>query len=173
VPNHVTNRITFAADKAPEVFAAVIRDGRFDFETLVPSPPHMYHGNLSARDEEDFPVNWRSWQSDNWGTKWNCYDTSHGIGADGKAFIQFDTAWSPPYPVMAAFCNRFNTPFEHRYFDEGSNFWGIDTWSADIPYEPNNTRVTRTEKRYKKPEDEEALSRELKPQWHEEESDSD
>lgn len=72
--------------------------------------------------------------------------------------ITFDTAWSNPYPVLAAFCNRFQVPFEHRYFDEGSNFWGIDTWDASKYHK----RVQRTTKRWKKAEDEKPLALELK-----------
>lgn len=168
MPNYVTNRVTFAANKADEVFAIVIRDGRFDFETLVPSPPNMYHGNLSAEDQKDFPINWLKWSQENWGTKWNAGQSTHGIAEDGRAFIQFDTAWAPPYPVMAAFCNRFAIPFEHRYFDEGSCFWGIDTWGTGVPFSAPGS-IQRVERRYKKSEDEEPLKRQLKSYMFEDE----
>lgn len=159
MPNHVTHRLIFDAAKAEEIFAAIRSDDRpFDFEKLVPSPPQMYHGNISSSDEQDFPCNWNSWSRENWGTKWNAYDASTSVDGD-KATIEFDTAWSIPYPVIAAFCNRFQVPFEHRYFDEGHNFWGIETWEAD---RWSGNRVTRHEKRYKKPEDKNALCIELK-----------
>lgn len=154
MPNHIANRITFAADKAAEVFAVVIRGEGFDFETLVPSPPNMYHGDLSASDDEDFKVNWSNWNRENWGTKWNAYQGKHGVDKD-VAFIEFQTAWAPPWPVMAAFCNLFQIPFEHRYFDEGENFWGIDTWG---PSKWGDKRIQRLEKRYNKPEDRRALA---------------
>lgn len=151
MPNHVANRITFAADKAEEVFAVVCPEKRFDFNTLVPTPPNMYHGNLSGTDEEDFPCNWLSWSRDNWGTKWNAYETSYGVEGD-RAFINFQTAWSAPYPVMAAFCNRFQIPFEHRYYDEGECHWGIDVW--DKPKHPfGGEGVSRIEKHFKREED--------------------
>lgn len=151
MPNHVANRVTFAADKAEEVFAVVVRDGHFNFETLVPMPPNMYHGNLSSTDEKDFPINWLNWSRDNWGTKWGAYECSHGV-KDGVAFIDFQTAWSAPYPVMAAFCNRFNIPFEHRYYDEGECHWGIDKW-AFSQWPGENKRVERREKLFKRQED--------------------
>ena len=156
MPNHVANRLTFAADKAEEVFAVVIRDGRFDFETLVPSPPNMYRGSTNATDEKDFPLNWNSWQRDNWGTKWNAYECKHGIEGD-RAFINFQTAWSAPYPVMAAFCNRFNIPFEHRYYDEGECHWGIDTWDFE-KWPSGQPQVVRTVKRFKREEDRRTLA---------------
>jgi hypothetical protein len=158
MPNHVTNKVTFAADQADRVFAVVIRDDGFDFNTLVPQPPNMYHGDLSSEDDKDFKVNWSNWNRENWGTKWGAYQCSHGIEND-RAFVKFDTAWSPPYPVMAAFCNRFQIPFEHRYFDEGENFWGIDTWG---PSRWGDHAIQRLEKRYNKKEDHDALAAELK-----------
>jgi len=157
VPNHVSHKLTFAADKAAEIFAATCPDGRFDFETLVPSPPNTYHGDLSSDDDKDFPVNWSSWSRTNWGTKWNAYDCACTVDGD-KAVITFDTAWSNPYPVLAAFCNRFQIPFEHRYFDEGSNFWGIEVWNNDRYHK----RVQRTSKLWKRQEDYRPLAIELK-----------
>lgn len=158
MPNHVTNKIIFAADKADEVFSAVCPGGKFDFGTLVPSPPNLYHGDLSSIDETDFPLNWNSWNRENWGTKWNCYEQSCGI-ENGMAYIQFDTAWSAPYPIMAAFCNRFKIPFEHRYFDEGHNFWGIDVWARDS-HDPD--RIVRAHKYFNDEDDFDALCIELK-----------
>jgi Ferredoxin-like domain in Api92-like protein len=169
MPNHVTNKIVFSADKADEVFKSVCPNGKFDFEILVPSPPHLYQGGLSGEDEKDFPLNWLSWNRENWGTKWNCYDQSCGI-EDGKAFIKFDTAWSAPYPIMAAFCNKFNIPFEHRYFDEGENFWGIDTW-GEKAYSPGH--VERMNKAYNRPEDRQRLALELKGRSPDAEDDDD
>lgn len=155
--NHVTHKITFAAVESPEIFSAVCPNGKFDFEILVPRHPNIYEGDLSAEDEKDFPINWRSWNIENWGTKWNCYDQSCGV-ENGKAFIKFDTAWSIPYPVIAAFANKFNTPFDHRYYDEGHNFWGIETWGADA----HNSTTHRISKRKNNPEDDKALCIELK-----------
>lgn len=158
MPNHVSHKITFAADKAAEIFAATCPEGHFDFETLVPPPSNMYHGDLSRDDEKDFPVNWLSWARQNWGTKWNAYDCKCEVIGD-KAVITFDTAWSCPYPVLAAFCNRFQIPFEHRYFDEGSNFWGIEEWGLD---KWHKERVQRLTTRKSKQEDYKALALELK-----------
>lgn len=156
MPNHVSHKITFDAAKAETVFSACCQDGSFDFDTLVPRPPHMYNGDLSGEDEQDFKCNWSSWQRENWGTKWNAYDCACKV-EDGKAIITFDTAWSVPYPVMAAFANKFGIPFEHRYFDEGSNFWGIEEWSAE-----RGSCISRTKKRRDHEEDYVPLCVELK-----------
>lgn len=159
MPNHVTNKIIFATEHAHAVFSRVIVDGRFDFESLVPPPPNMYRGSISLEDEKDFPVNCLSWQRQNWGTKWNAYDCKNQFSdAEGKAVITFDTAWAPPYPVMAAFANVFQVPFEHRYFDEGGRFWGIEIWDASRW----NDRIHRKERRFSIEEDKKSLCIELK-----------
>lgn len=161
MPNHVSHKITFAAEKSAEVFAVVCDDGQFDFQTLVPSPPHMYHGDLSGDDEKDFPINWLSWSRENWGTKWNAYSGRCDVIGD-KAIITFDTAWANPYPILSAFCNRFQIPFEHRYFDEGSNFWGIDEWGINKLHGLGSDRVQRIAKHWKRQEDYKPLALELK-----------
>lgn len=130
MPNHVTNKLIFDAVHGDHVFETCFKNDKFDFNTLIPQPPHVYNGDLSSEDEQDFKCNWMSWNIENWGTKWNAYDTSWRI-EDGKAIITFDTAWRVPYPVIVAFANKFGIPFEHRYFDEGHNFWGVETWGTE------------------------------------------
>lgn len=158
MPNHVTNKIVFDANHAATVFPAVCPHGDFNFALLIPPPPHIYTGNLSREDGEDFKCNWATWNTENWGTKWNAYDCETGI-VDGKAFIAFDTAWSIPYPVVSAFNNRFQIPFTHRYFDEGHNFWGVEEWGVGA-YEKG--LVTRILRRRDDPADKRALCVELK-----------
>lgn len=130
MPNHVTNKVPFDSARAAEVFAACCPEGRLDFETLVPSPPHMYRGGLGSEDEKDFPCNWMSWCTTNWGTKWNAYDCTTGTDGE-RAFIQFDSAWSVPRPVIYALGKRFGLAMELRYFDEGHNFWGVEFYGVD------------------------------------------
>ena len=156
MPNHVTNKITFAADQLSTVLAHIGTGDNFDFNRLIPAPAHMYRGSLGMDDDKDFPCNWYDWQSEHWGTKWNAYDFSSGIDGD-CAFIQFDTAWAAPFPIIAAFANAFPTlAFEHSYFDEGYNFWGIDHWTTD------GVNVGRNTKRYKHADDKRPLCMALK-----------
>lgn len=155
MPNHVTNKLVFDASEAARVFAACCPDGEFDFNTLVPQPPHIYRGNLSSEDDEDFKCNWCTWRREHWGTKWNAYDAACKV-ENGNAIIVFDTAWKPPYPVLSAFANKFGIPFEHRYFDEGHNFWGIEDWGFV------DGVLCRTKKRKSVETDRDALCIELK-----------
>lgn len=129
MPNHVTNKIVFAAAHMPRVLEAIAGTRQVDFAKLIPMPAHVYCGSLGKEDQEDFKANWYDWSLANWGTKWNAYDCSNGN--DGEAaWIQFDTAWNIPRPVIVAFANTLNIDFEHKYFDEGHNFWGVETWKS-------------------------------------------
>lgn len=130
MPNHVTNQIIFDRIHVNKVSKLCFSDRGFDFNLLIPMPPHIYVGNLSREDEQDFPNNWLKWSRENWGTKWNAYDSSIE-NKDDKSILEFDTAWSVPYPIIVAFANKFLIEFEHRYFDEGHNFWGVENWGCE------------------------------------------
>ena len=127
MPNHVTNRITLGARNWTSVVGLCFRNNQLDFASLIPEPPQMYLGDLSSDDAKDFKCNWQAWRIENWGTKWNAYKSSYRLYED-QLLIFFDTAWSVPYPFIAAFANTFKVAFEHAYFDEGGNFWGVESW---------------------------------------------
>ena len=132
MPSDVTNKIIFDKENAFVVFNTVCPCGKFDFELLIPSPPGMYRGNLSREESQDFKSNWYDWCIENWGTKWNAYSQEVcPDNGDGRAFIKFDTAWNVPYPIIAAFANKFNIPFELRYNCEGAEWWGIEIYGKD------------------------------------------
>ena len=64
--------------------------------------------------EEYGTKDWYDWSIQNWGTKWNAYDTSE----EGDTII-FDTAWSTPAPVIQALSEMFpKVKFELSYADE-------------------------------------------------------
>ena len=125
--NYVTNRLILGADKWTQIIDSCFENGQLDFGSLIPEPLRMYRGNISLDDKKDFPCNWYQWRIENWGTKWNAYNSAYQL-YEGRLIILFDTAWSVPYPFITAFANAFKVPFEHAYFDEGSNFWGVEHW---------------------------------------------
>lgn len=166
MPNHVTHKLIFESQHADRVFA-MCPNGTLDFNLLIPQPPEVYRGCLSAEDEDDFPCNWHSWNREHWGTKWGAYDGRTAIEGD-VAVVVFDTAWSVPYPILSALNNRLQVPFEHRYYDEGDNFWGIEKWGE---HKHDTGRVMRISKRWSDPEDQQALQLELKGRADEEDDD--
>lgn len=160
MPNHITNKIIFDAQKAKEIFDSVCPDGKFDFRIFIPQPPQMYRGDLNREDEKDFPCNWHTWNRANWGTKWNAYETTTGIEGE-KAFIQFRTAWGVPYPIISAFANKFQIPFVHKYCCEWADWWGIETWGIDHRFSKDDDQIVRLTKSRDCPDDKTALALEL------------
>ena len=57
---------------------------------------------------------WYEWSLENWGTKWNSYDSEKT--EDG---LVFSTAWSAPHPVIEEMSARFpEVLFRHEWADE-------------------------------------------------------
>lgn len=123
MPNHITTIIT----GPQQALASLLDDGgNVDFSFLVPPPVNLETGGCSHHDykdtseKSDGTICWYAWNIQNWGTKWNGYDTEV---SDGR--LKFDTAWSHPLPVMAALAVKYpDVSFEVKYADEdlGSNF---------------------------------------------------
>ena len=154
MPNHVTNKLIFDSDVF-EQLSDLCTNGTLDFRKLIPTPPEMYHGDLSREDEVDFACNWMSWSKVHWGTKCNAYGGTIEV-VDGTCVLLFDTAYSVPYPVISALNNVLQKSFIHKYYDEGGNFWGIDTWQFRGP------RVIRASTQKNKQDDHAKLCIELK-----------
>lgn len=94
-----------------------------DFRNIVQPPD-----TPSYRDEPDQKTAkqnydwWYNWNVKNWGTKWN----SQGArwSADDTV-INFDTAWSPPLPIVLELSKLFeDVVFALRYEEGGMAFAG-------------------------------------------------
>ena len=87
-------------------------------------PAHKV-GQISSQ-----PDWWYNWNVANWGTKWNCGEVWHDrtteeITEVGRTSYNFDTAWSPAEPVVAALAEQFPTlSITHRYCEGGMGFAG-------------------------------------------------
>lgn len=131
MPNHVSNKITFSCgnDLAEKIISEISHGEKaVDFNTLIPQPLSVYQGNLCKEDDDDFEDNtWYKWNRANWNTKWNAYNCE-AKNDNGAVEIYFETAWDIPYPFVIAFANKYGLTFTHKYFDEGMNFWGVETW---------------------------------------------
>jgi len=92
-----------------------------------------YHGKCPTHNEHSFsnhPDNWYNWNITNWGTKWSAAEVwNDRIDDDGKVdghtSYNFDTAWSPAEPVVAALAEKFPTlRIAHRYCEAGMGYAG-------------------------------------------------
>lgn len=149
------------------------QERKFDFQTLIPMPallsqiqdgpcdidgeevkywildietrkPRKLTPEEVAEQEKSGFKSWYDFSRKKWGTKWNSYDLNEEKRASGC--ICFDTAWSPPVPVIQELSRRYPAALiELSYVDEGWNFTGSQTWKAgnllietDIPCEKSN-----------------------------------
>lgn len=78
----------------------------------------------------DHPDWWYNWNCANWGTKWRAGEVWHDRvdndnKVDGHTSYNFDTAWSPAEPVIAALAEKFPTlTISHRYCEGGMGYAG-------------------------------------------------
>jgi hypothetical protein len=128
-------------------------EGRgLDFNRLIPYPEHFAELDRAAVEwERKNPPPWSEevfrtrprdgynqggyeWCIKHWGTKWNTYNVSQSLyepysvsSVDGlEVEINFDTAWSPPRPVIERASELFpELRFDLRYFERGAAVNGL------------------------------------------------
>lgn len=98
-------------------------DGELDCDKVIPYPQEFKEQDVVARkwSEENPNGKWSDkpkdgfnsggyeWCVNNWGTKWGTYD-GHGVtvSKNGQtAHLSFQSAWSPPIPVMDTLAEMF------------------------------------------------------------------
>ncbi len=136
MPNHVTNTIELYADEEGFVERVLEEikgeeEGQYiDFDKIIPQPDNLFTGNLGTEERRDCVAkgipNWWDWNIQNWGTKWNAYAQSYTGPEYGVATLQFDTAWSPPLPIIAALKEKY--PDLHvcgSWLEEGHQSAGV------------------------------------------------
>lgn len=140
MPNHVINELIFQnvdATKQGEIIAACCcADGHVDFSILVPAPLNMWNGNVGSEHAKAFGRTGLDWNRQNWGTKWNAYSHKEMERTPDTLTLRFETAWSPPYPWLAAVLNKFGLAFEHNWLDEGAQRGRQGAFSIDEKWGP-------------------------------------
>lgn len=77
--------------------------------------------------------NWYDWCCANWGTKWNSSDVSLDEGIESLDY-RFNTAWSPPEPVIKKLAKLFpDCDITHEYYECGACFQGGICFTAGEP----------------------------------------
>ncbi len=101
-------------------------DVQFDFNKVIPVPAelkdpllHMYGGEKKEQQDlarKDAKAEWGYENAidfcvQEWGTKWNACETSvSNVETHGEfhsMFIRFETAWSPPHPLLLKLSELF------------------------------------------------------------------
>jgi hypothetical protein len=87
----------------------------------------LLQGALEGYDikRDGFNQGGYEWCRANWGTKWGFCHSRIVDEDDGHIFYQFDTAWSPPEPLIVKMGEMFpELEFELRYYECGAGFQG-------------------------------------------------
>ena len=110
---------------------------------------HLFTINEENKEEMTFTIlvpepenndDWYQWRIDNWGTKWEPSDVGCRVENNSKIYINFQTAWSPPDPVILAFIesvtqhkffSQYIEQIELEYDEVGMGFWGKLTWDCE------------------------------------------
>lgn len=104
------------------------------FRSILPPPDERildtqegYNGELAGLPDG------HSWALETWGTKWGPHDSetfsTHpelGCAARGTILIVFDTAWSPPIPVIKAWSEKYQNILFELHTEEGGTYTIID-----------------------------------------------
>jgi hypothetical protein len=91
------------------------------------------YGQTDTYPKDGFNSGGHVWCNQNWGTKWNV-DNNVEIN---KQIISFDTAWTPPLPVIEALAKQHpKVKFQLKYYEGGMGFKGITEYAdGELTYE--------------------------------------
>ena len=157
MPNHCTHRLVVDGPPADIADLVMLMQGEscFDFNKLIPCPEELKNTKSPADPGPETDrlkakhghADWYSWNIANWGTKWNAYSIedkplrrgqgspleelaeAHSESTTREIEYSFDTAWSPPMPILNALVQRFPTCTFTWYGIEESLLWGaLITW---------------------------------------------
>ena len=122
----MANNITNIILAEPHVIAALLNDkGEVDFNKIIPQPDDLFQGPLSEQDKFLHPNNWLTFNTENWGTRWNAYHTVR-ISPD---VLKFETAWSHPLPVLKALQDMFPDDFIGVLFSDENHGYNLGGYS--------------------------------------------
>jgi len=147
MPNICENEVSIYSEDANQIrsFMKFVKskDCDFDFNRIVPSPNWNKtpdeNGELPVKDKDapsfmdirKFPTSgktddrWYDWNIKNWGTKWGSFNGSMEFDKKygDEVSYKFDTAWSPPAPILKALQDKF-PDISIRWF------YRIETWES-------------------------------------------
>lgn len=106
----------------------------------IVQPPKEKHDlyHASANGSEDKTWNWYSWNVSNWGTKWDIgvhndekySDTGIEEETDKTVVYKFNTAWSPPLPVIEELSTQYPELEITLEYEEEQGWGGEIFWDS-------------------------------------------
>lgn len=141
MPNWCENRLTISGqEQGLDIFIefAKGKDSELSANTFIPYPKEFAEMDRVARDYmKEHPDDWAGrpkdgfnhggyeWCCENWGTKWDFGESMADRINPNTLMYCFDTAWSPPVPVIEAMGKMFpDLSFKLEYWEPGCGFQG-------------------------------------------------
>ena len=144
MPNWCFNRLTISGNADVNIFynenkSSTFEDGEtlvreLDFNNSVPAPDNIYQGPLGVAERNlHGPLNWYSWNCDNWGTKWNACNVYKDLYPDTIIYT-FETAWSPPINWLKTTAIKYpDYEFKLEFNEEAEMFEGVYIYENGLP----------------------------------------
>jgi len=141
MPNWCYNELHVGgtSDKLRRFYRAAKRGTRLIcLQKFLPMPRELRNTQSPHKDTKRYKYlkekfgqdNWYDWHVKNWGTKWDVNRESCHLDYNGPRSLiyVFDTAWSPPCPVLKKMSKKFKQlRFIMHFKDEGGGFEGTMT----------------------------------------------
>lgn len=147
MPNWTENDLTITGNeedlKKLKEFVTTKKETLLDFEKIIPFPQKVYDDEKEIRKMEELKGNEKKnaeiiqalkektefnshdWCISNWGTKWNSCRAEIIKEDKNHLVYTFETAWSPPLPVIVKLSSLFPTlKFLLEYYERGNGFCG-------------------------------------------------
>jgi len=130
MPNYCNNQLTLASGEDllsvlnPYLIEATSNgytEYSLDFQKIIPMDEELLKGE-----------GWYDWRVQNWGTKW---DAGDGRFNDDQTAFTFDTAWSPPLPIIKKLAEITGQTFVLGYIEQGNFFCGKYTAGRDFDHD--------------------------------------
>jgi hypothetical protein len=107
----------------------------FSFEKICPTPEALkndeWQNNAIIAEANTKKYGYKGWYDfhcDEWGTKWELSSDTTVRKDKGKVTYSFQTAWSPPVPLITKASKLYpDLKFELRFCEEGMEFDGVFT----------------------------------------------
>lgn len=129
MPNYITNKLTILGEQE-EILRLVdfvkSEQSIFDFNRIIPKPKEISKSEDSSLICE--------WNTKNWGTKWHAMRFSQSWSFDQRTF-HFETAWSPPLPIIKRLSELFNLFFNLDWWDEGDRILHTNVYNEGVSHD--------------------------------------
>jgi hypothetical protein len=145
MPNHCESDLSIVGD--PLIIEDLLQkykgDVPLDANKIIPYPKRFLEadrlwneaherckkGEISWEEvckiKDGFNSGGYEWCVTNWGTKWGMYDFTELVRRPRSVFLSFQSAWSPPYPLIKKMSEDFpDLTFTMKYYEGGMQFKG-------------------------------------------------